>query len=122
MTADLVALLDDPLGVARHAGEAVFHGAVGPFRVADNSGRPLVDSPALAVHEHIALKVVRQAEDDLAAVVLEVILVVAGAERMGEQVLPAGVAGKVVTLPVDDAARLVSFNEAVVSGDAGAVE
>ena len=122
MAADLVALLDDPLGVAGHAGDAIFDRSVRPFRVADNGGRPLIDSPTLAVHEHVALKAIGQGEDDLATVVLEVIVVVAGAERMGEQVLPAGVAGEVVALPVDDVAGFMSFNQPIVSGDAGAVE
>ena len=39
----------------------------------------------------------------------------AGTKRMGEQVLLAGVAGEIVALPVDDAARFMPFDQAVVA-------
>jgi hypothetical protein len=104
-----------PLNVAAHAGQAGFHRPVGPLRVADDLDGALVDAPALGVDDHVALQPVGQAEQDLAAVGLEV-------ERVLEDVLVAGVAGEVEGAPEGPGLEVPALQDTVVAGDAGVGE
>src|SRR5262249_36975085 len=83
---------------------------------------PLVDAPAIAIDQHVPLQAIGQTEDDPPAIVAEASGPFALGERMGEEVLLAGVAGEVITAPVDHSARLVPLDESVVARDARAVE
>jgi hypothetical protein len=66
--------------VAAHAGDAVGDGEVLGRLVEDDGLRALVEQLALRVVQQIALKAVGQAEDRLAAVMIEAVLST-GAER-----------------------------------------
>src|SRR5262245_34564233 len=108
--------------VARHARQSIFDRPIRPARVTDDGRRSLDDAAALGVEQEVALEPVWQVEYELAAVGPECSRGVAGADRMGEQVLPARVRGEIVALPVDDAAGFVALDKAVVLGNPGAVE
>src|SRR5205823_1082365 len=122
VVAQLIRLVDRPARMTAHAGQAILHGAIRTFRIADNAGWPLVEAPALRVGEHVALQPVGQAEDELAAVMLKGAVSLTGCERVGEEVLLAGVAAEVVTAPVNDAVGLMTLDKPIVARHAGAVE
>ncbi len=133
VVADLVVLGQDAGGVAGHAGDAGLDGPVGPLGVADDGHGALVEPLVVGVDEDVALEAVGQAEDGLAAGVLEVGVAEAGAERVGEEVaavrqqqfalaevLRDGV--EVVGAPVVAVHGVVPLQHAVVARDAGAEE
>ena len=86
MLADVVGRLADALVVAAHAGDAVGHRAVELAVVEHDLGRSLVEPVALGLVQVIGLEAVRQAEDRLAAVMMEGIWAI-WAKRVDEQAL-----------------------------------
>ena len=90
-------------------------------QVAHDRGRALVELLAVGRVQVIGLEAVRQAEDGLAAVMLEAVLALR-AKRMLEQALLAAIAGEVVRGPEIARTRRMPLDHAVVLADAGQLE
>ena len=115
--ADLVGALADALVMAAHAGDAVGHRAVELTVVEHDLGRALVQAGARRGIQIIGLEAVRQAEDGLAAVMLEGISAVR-TKRVHEQALLRPVALEVVRRPEIAGGDRVTLDQAIMLGHA----
>ena len=88
MLADIVVRLADALVMAAHAGDAVGDREI-LADVAHDLGRALVEPLAVGRVQVIGLEAVRQAEDGLAAVMLEAVVAVRAERMLEEALLPA---------------------------------
>lgn len=114
--------------MAGHAGDAIDDDAVGAAGVVDDVSGGMVEAFAFCIGEEVGLQTVGQIEDDLTAVVLELVAAVGseagadGAERGSKEVaagliLSLGV--EVVALPIRSAISLgVALDHTVALGDA----
>src|SRR5262245_57682109 len=114
MVTDLVLLQLDAEIVAAHAGDAVGDVQVLPRGVADDLGRALVEARAVGLVEVVALEAVREREDGLAAVVVEVGVGASWSERELEQALVGTVAAEIVRGPEVARRDLVTLDQAIV--------
>jgi hypothetical protein len=119
--ADVVARLANALVMTAEAGDGVGHRAIELAVVEHNLSRPLVEADALGRVQIIGLEAVRQAEDGLAAVMLEGIGPVR-TKRVDEQALLRLVALEVVRGPEIAGADAMAFDQPVVPGDARLLE
>ncbi len=118
--ANLILGLAHALIVAAHAGDAVGDGEILAGGVANDRGRPLVETLAAGLVQIVALESVRQAEHCLTAIMVETSA--AWPEWKREQVLPVAIAGKIIRRPEVAAARRMSLDQAVVLADPGFLE
>ena len=119
--ADLVGALADALVMAAHAGDAVGHRAVELTVVEHNLGRALVEAGARRGIQIVGLEAVRQAENGLAAVMLEGISTVR-TKRVNEQALLRPVALEVVRRPEIAGGDRVALDQAIMLGHARVLE
>lgn len=113
--------------VAGHAGDAVDDDAVSAAGIVDDVSGGCVQAFAFGIGEQVGLQAVGQIENDLAAVMLELIAAVGGdadadeAERSGEEVAAGFVLAfgvEVVAFPIRSAVALgVALDHAVALGD-----